>query len=316
MPTRRILLAAAIAGCALCPPRGDALDSHTRINRPAPAASAQFQGVEAIRAACPGIDRAVASLRVDRLLPADWQKKASSTACADLDVVAQRYAGRPSSTAPVATDLRALALALQQPPSSSGSMWKRINAWMRRRLAPAGWLLKWFHSLPDRDVGPSPRTVLLMSLSALLLLVVAALVLVGLRAAGLIGAARRRPSQLRRRFKRVRKAAGTARLGDDAEPMYAADRPVLALRMLMEALRCSRRIEGDGRLTCRELVVRALFDTAGQREGFAAVALLAERELYGPEGSSIDMPDELRLRVQALYGELLAAPRAARTALS
>lgn len=299
MPARRIVLAAVLAGCALCPPRGGA-------------ASAGIERVEAIRAACPAIDQAVASLDVGPLLPAGWRKKASPAACADLDVLVQRYAGRPSSAVPAASDLRTLALDLQKPQSSADSFWKRIEAWLGRRLAPAEGLLKWFRSLPDWNVGPSSRAALLVGTSALILLGVAAFIVFELRAAGLIGAGRRPSSGVRRRIARARKATGTAQRGGDVAPMHAPDRPVLALRMLMEALRRSRRIERDGGLTCRELVARALFDTVGQREGFATVALLAERELYGPDGSPIDMPDELRVSMQALYDQLLAAPVAAR----
>lgn len=313
MPARRIVLAAVLAGCALCPLRGDALDAHTPIAHPATTPSASVQGLEAVHAACPGMDQAVATLDVDRLLPPGWWKKAGPKRCADLDGLARRYAGRPSSAVPAASDLRTLALALRKPPSSSDSLWKRLTAWLHRRLAPMDGLLKWFRSLPGWNAGPGSRTAVLIGIAALLLLGVAALVFMGLEAAGLIGAARRTFSRRRDRSARMPKAA-MAQPGSDAEPMHAADRPVLALRMLMEALRRSRRIERDGGLTCREVVVRALFDTVGQREGFATIALLAERELYGPVGSSTDMPDELRLSAQALYDQLLAAPAAARSA--
>lgn len=316
MPARRIVLAAVLAGCALCPPQGDAFNAHAPITRRAASAGTGVPGFESIRAACPGIDPAVVARDFERLLPAGWQKKASPAACADLQALAQRYTGRPSSAMAAASDLRALALALQKPPSASDSLWKSITAWLRRRLAPAEWLLKWFRSLPGWTAGPSSRAALLVGMSALLLLGVAAFAFVGLRAAGLIGAARRPSSRVRRRFARVRKAARDGQRGGDVEPMPAPDRPVLALRMLMEALRRSRRLERDGGLTCRELIVRALFDTAGQREGFATIALLAERELYGPDGSHIEMPHELRVSVQALYRQLLAAPVAARSATS
>ena len=292
MPARRIVLAAVLAGCALCALRGDAHD--------------------ALQAACPGIDQAAAGLDIGALLPASWQKKASPASCADLDALVQRYAGRPSSAAPAVSDLRSLALALQKPQSSADSLWKRIYAWLRRRLAPAEGLLKWFRSLPGLNVGQSSRFALLLATSVLILLGVAAFIVYELRAAGLIGAGRRSSSRVRRRIARTRKAAGAARRERDPEPMHALDRPVLALRMLMDALRRSRRIERDGGLTCRELVARALFDTAGQREGFARVAVLAERELYGPDGSLVDMPDELRAGVQALYRQLLVVPEAPR----
>lgn len=294
MPVRRIVLAAVLGGCALCPLRGDALD--------------------ALRAACPGIDHAAARLDIGPLLPAGWQKKASPTSCADLDALVQRYAGRSSSAAPAVSDLRTLALALQKPQSSADPFWKRIFAWLRHRFAPVEGLLKWFRSLPGWNVGASSRFAVLLGTSVLILLGAAAFIVYELRAAGLIGAGRHPSSRVRRRIARTRKAAGAGQRERDPELTYALDRPVLALRMLMDALRRSRRIERDGGLTCRELVARALFDTAGQRDGFAQVALLAERELYGPDGSAVELPDELRVSAQALYGQLLAAPEAARPA--
>lgn len=297
MPGRRIVLAALLAGCALCPPPSDALD----------AASLLIAG-------CPGTNPAATGLDVEPLLPTGWRRKMSPSTCADLTVLALRYARRPSSAVPAASDLRTLALTLQTPPTPPHSFWKHIGTWLRRRLEPLDWLLKWLHSLPAWSVGPSSRTALLVAMSALLLLGVAAFGFVGLRAAGLIGALRRPSSRGHRRVAQARKAVGAGPLDRDAEAMQTPERPVLALRMLMNALRRSQRIERDGGLTCREVVARALFDTLGQREEFATVALLAERELYGPDGSPIQMPDELRASVQALYDQLLAAPVAAGSA--
>ncbi|HEV2268279.1 MAG TPA: hypothetical protein VGR92_02375 [Steroidobacteraceae bacterium] len=313
MLARRIVLAAVLAGCALCPPRGDAFGADTPvITRCATTASDGLRGREAVLAACSGID-------LDPLLPAGWRKKASPTALADLDLLARHYAGPPPSAVPAAGDLRALARALQSPssPSSTDSIWARVRVWLRRLLAPAKeLLLKWFRSLPGGTVGPASRSILLVGAGLLILLGVAAFIFVELRAAGLIGAQRRPSSRARRRIARARNASGREELGGDIDPVHTPDRPVLALRMLVAALRRSRRIERDGGMTCRELVTRALFDTAGQREGFATVALLAERELYGPDGSPIDMPKELRVSAQALYDQLLAAPAAARAAAS
>lgn len=80
--------------------------------------------------------------------------------------------------------------------------------------------------------------------------------------------------------------------------------------MLIEALRRSRRIERDGSLTCRQVLAQAVFDTQRQRDGFASIALLAERELFGPRDSAISVPDELRPTLQQLYTQLLTAPAA------
>lgn len=301
----------------LCPLRADALDAHTLLARCAATAGANLQGLAALRRACPGIDQAVTSLGVGGMLPPDWDKKASPAALADLDALAERYAGRPSSAMPAASDLRALALRLQQPhaPPSSPSLWDRLKAWLRRRLAPAAGLLKWLRSLPGWSAGPGAQGVLLVGAGVLILLAVAAFVISELRAAGLFGPGRRRRSDTRRRAARTRVVTVEAKVGGELDPAQALDHPASALRMLIEALRHSRRIERDGSLTCREVLARAAFDTQGQRDGFARIALLAEQELFGPRGSPSGVPDELRAALQALYRQLLAAS-AARSAAS
>ena len=250
------------------------------------------------------------------LLPPDWEQKASPTTLADLDALAERYAGRPPSSLPAASDLRAAALRLQQPEpaGSSASVWERFKGWLQRQLALAAQLLKWLFPKSSGTAGPSLQEVLLIAATVLLLLVIAAFVIAKLRAAGTPDAGRPKQSERRRRRAAVRRTTAAAGIGSVASSA-ALDRPVLALQMLIEALRRSRRIEKDGNLTCREVVTRAVFDTQGQREGFARIALLAERELYGPRGASIRLPDELRPALQALCAQLSAAP-ATRSAAS
>src|SRR6185437_12529494 len=154
MPGRRIVLAAALAGwmlgpllgSLLWPLRADALDAHIVVSRCAAAAGANLKGMAALRNTCPGIDQAVASLGIGSLLPADWGKKASAEKLGDLAALTRRYAGQPLSTLPAASDLRTIALRLQQPkgPLSSPSLWDHIKAWLRLRLAPLAGLLKWW----------------------------------------------------------------------------------------------------------------------------------------------------------------------------
>lgn len=309
MRGRRFVVAAVLAGSALCPLQAESLDPHALITRCVQTAGANVEGLTALRKSCPGIDRAVASLDVSPVLPARWADKASTFTLADLDALAGRYSGRPSSAQPAASALRAMAIRLQQSDSSptGPSLWSRIKAWLSRRLAPAAGLFKWLRSLPARSGGSTSQGVLLTLATVLLAAGVVALLLTWLRAAD------RGDTRRRRRGRNVRRAAlspglpadGTA--GDGIDPELAFERPASALRMLIEALRRSRRIERDGNLTCREVVARAAFDTPGQREGFAGIAVLAERELFGPRGS-LAVPHEQRAALQGLYNQLSAAP--------
>lgn len=321
MPGRRIVLAAALAGWmlgpALYPRRADALDGHILIFRCAAAAGANLQGMAALRKTCPGIDQAVASLGISSLLPAGWDKKASGEKLGDLAALTARYAGQPLSALPSASDLRTIALKLRQPqsPPSSPSLWDHFKAWLRLRLAPLAGLLKWWRALPGGTAGSGLQGLLLVTTGVLIFLGVAAIIVLELRAAGAWGRWRRSRSDSRRRSGRMRSIATDGAIGGDADLACALEQPASALRMLIEALRRSRRIERVGNLTCREVLDRAVFDTQAQREGFASIALLAERELFGPRGSPVRVPDELRPTLQALYTQLLAVP-AARPAAS
>ena len=285
MRIRGIVLAAALGSSMLCPLRAHALDARTLITRCTDVGGADLQGLAAIRKACPGIDAALA----------------------------ERYSGRPLSSLPAASELRAIAQRLQKPPPpASSSLWDRIRAWLRRRYTLPASLLKWLHSLPGWSAGPSTQGILLVGSGVLILLALAAFIIAELRAAGLLGRRWLKPARTGRRAAQPRIRVPAEEADDGVDPAHALDRPALALRVLIDALRRSRRIDRDGSLTCREVLVRAVFDTQGQREGFAKIALLAEQEVFGPRGSSIRVPDELRPALEALRTQLLAAP-AART---
>jgi hypothetical protein len=281
MHIRGIVLAAALGSSMLCPLRAHALDAHSLIVRCTDTAGPDLQGLAAIRKACPGIDA----------------------------TLAQRYSGHPLSVLAAASELRAVALRLQKPPPPvSSSLWDRISAWLRRRFALPASVLKWLRSLPGWSAGPSTQGILLVGTSVLILLGLAAFIISELRAAGLLGARRLKATRAKRRVAQPRIGTLEGGADEDADPAHSLDRPALALRILIEALRHSRRIERDGSLTCREVLAYALFDTQGQREGFARIALLAEQEVFGPRGSSIRVPDELRPALAALRTQLLAAP--------
>lgn len=315
MPVRGIALAAALAGSLLCPLKADALGAQALITHCATIDRAQPRGLAAIRKACPGIGQAVASLQLDDMLPEDWQKAASPAALAGLAALAKRYDGTPGSILPAASDLRAIALGLQQPRAArsvaaSHPVWDRIKAWLRRRLAPLAGVLRWLHSLPGWTGGGGGAGGILLAVASVLILIgVAAFVFRELRVAGLYGGWRRRLHR-RRRPARARLTGPEAEEPGDPDRAHAPDQPASALRMLLDALRRSQRIERDGNLTSREILAQAVFDTQGQREKFASIALLAERQLFGPSGASVQLPDELRSALGALYMQLSAAPAA------
>jgi hypothetical protein len=305
MRGRRIAWAAGLASAMLCPYRA-AADAQQPVHWLTVNVSAIPQGVDAVRKACPGIDPALLSPGTSRVLPAGWDKKTSVAACTDLGALLRRYARQPPSTLPTASDLRQIALRLEQPspPATASAFWNHVKAWLRRHSAPLRTLLKWFRLLPDGSAGPAFQTALLVGAGALILIAIAAVIFTELRAAGVLNPGRRR------RHTRTRVAVAHESADADVAAADQLDSPASALRMLIAALRRSRRIDHDGSLTCREVLARALFDTPGQRDEFAGIALLAERQLFGSRGLPMSVPQELRPALRTLYIQLSAAPAA------
>ncbi len=282
--------------------------------RPAPAALARvvhcashakstLVGLAALRAACPGIGKAIEGLGLTALLPLQWQKSITPGALAGLGALASRYGGRPLSAAPEPSALRAIARTLQ-PPLPPPGWWDRAEAWLLRRTGPIFHRLQqWLDSVARNPAHRALAYVLLYSLGGLLLLTLAVLGYIELRSAGFIGS--------KRRTVRPRPRAGAAALSIPTCPGGEPDwsrlraRPARLLGVLIEALTSTQRIERDRQLTLREICARARFDSPRQREDFDQVVRLAERELYGP-GAPAPVPEETLRAAKALRAELLA----------
>lgn len=263
-------------------------------------------GLEAVRTACPGIDQAIEKLGLSALLPAHWQATVTPRALADLAALAHRYSGPPPSAAPDASALRVIVQRLEPLPPPPG-WWDRVGSWLRSRTAPlVHRLRRWLGSLARTAAHKTLTYVLFDALGGLLLLSIAVFVLIELRAAGLIGPQRRRARADRR--------AGTARpavravLGSEPDWGRLREQPARLLRMLVQTLASTHRIERDRHLTCREITAQARFDSSRQREDFEQVARLAERALYGPD-TPAPVPEATLRAAQALRAELLGPAR-------
>ena len=92
-------------------------------------------------------------------------------------------------------------------------------------------------------------------------------------------------------------------------PDWAALRrqPSGLLRLLIDALMGARRLDRERDLTCRELIARARFDNDAQRRGFAQIALLAERERFGPCAAPT-VPESMLLDARTLHAQLGKPP--------
>lgn len=286
--------------------RAQPLTAQAVIARCVSQADAKLTGISALSKACPGVGAALDQLGLTAFLPPDWQKTLTASGLGDLGDLAQRYAGTTASGAPETATLRAIAAGLVPPPPPPN--WsQRIGAWIQRQAGP---LLdrarEWLRSLGPTAGRSALARTLLYGLLALLLVAVVVLLILELRGTGVFRRGRS-AARLPRQSASGARSPNTVE-AEWREPDWARLRgqPARLLRLLVDTLTRAHRLERDRHLTCRELETEARFDSEFEREGFARVALLAERELYGPPGATV--LSEVMLRdAQELHARLLAA---------
>jgi hypothetical protein len=302
----RVLLLVLLGLAAGTPLRADTPAARATIRDCAQRAAPDLVGMEDLGPACPKLAAAIEELGLSAHLPSDWKEDVAAGDLTDWGALVDRYdVSAPPVLLADSSRLQTIARALQAPPESL-SWWQRLKAWMSHWLEPEQ--RQW----PDWLRWPTrwrPGKPLLYSVIALVLIGAAALVVMELRAAGVVGANRRRRAPPGRA---VTGTSAHAARWSDAEPVdepFEGLRSERLLRVLVAALTRSHRLEHDRDLTCRELIAAARFDTAAQREVFASVALRAEQVLYGdPRRAPILSDQELGRSARGLYGELLAAP--------
>jgi hypothetical protein len=294
----------ALFGCG--PLRAAPPDAQAVISRCASQAGTEVTGISALGKACPGVQAALDQLGLTAFLPPSWPKTLTTHGLADLDALVQHYAQPPPSAAPRAATLRSIAARLTPPPLPP--TWpQRIRMWIRHW---AGSLLRpvvrWLRHLGPSHAHSGGAEAIFYGLIGLLLLAAAALLIVELRGAGLIG--RRRPAARPRPRSRGGASFAEPLETESGEPDWALlrEQPARVLRLLVDSLTRAHRLEGDHHLTCRELETQARFDTEIERGGFARVARLAERQIYGPPGAAA-LSEETLHDARMLHARLLAA---------
>lgn len=292
------LLALATAGRLGAEP----LTPRAVMTRCASQVDAKLTGISALSRSCPDVRDALDQLHVTGFLPSGWQKTLTASGLADVGELVRRYAGPPASEAPKTTGLRSIAAGLlPQPPPAT---WlQRITAWIRHSLQPLG---QWLRSLGAEFQHPRHPQAVFYGVAALLLLAVAALLAVELRGTGLIRPLRRAGLPPRRRPIAASSTESLDALSPEPDWARLREHPARLLRLLVATLTRAHRLERDRHLTCRELETEARFETELERAGFARVARLAERELYGPAGVIVLSEDVLR-DARTLHDRLLAA---------
>lgn len=296
------LLALSIAG----PLGAQPLTGRGVISHCAARADAKLTGISALEQACPGLRNAFDQTGLTAFLPLGWQRTLTGGGLADADALVHRYAGSPASNPPKTAALRSIAARLVVSPQHPPTWWGQIRAWIRHWTGP---LLPAIERWLPSSVSPAlrhPGQAIVYGIMVLLLAAVAAALVFELRGAGLIRPLRRTPRPSRRA-----RIAGSSTGNTEAqsrEPDWARlrEQPALLLRLLVDTLTRAHRLERDRHLTCRELATEARFDTEAERAGFARVAHLAERELYGPTGATVLSEEALR-DAKLLHTRLAAA---------
>jgi|SRR6185312_4959651 hypothetical protein len=251
--------------------------------------------------ACVGVGKALDQLGVTALLPSGSTKSLTADELSDLDALIRRYSGSPASEPPASSTLRFLAARLAPPPPPP-TWGDRIRGWIREWAAP---LRQWLRSAHPEAANSRGARAAFYALIALLFAAIAAALTLELRGTGL-------SRLLRRGTKLSRPTVGpssrdpTASATDEPDWTRLDEQPARVLRLLIDALTRSHRLERERHLTCRELEVEARLDTDIERDGFIGIARLAEREVYGPPGSTVIPQDTLR-NMGALRARLLAA---------
>lgn len=288
------LLAISIAG----PLSAQPLSAQGMISRCASQADTRLTGLSALRKVCPDLEPALGQLGLNALLPSGWRTTLTAGGLTDLGTLLQRYAGSPPSRPPRSAVLRSIATALV--PATPPPTWsEQVRAWIQHWIDV---LFQWLQSLHPSAAHPQLARAIIYCLVALLL---GAVLLLAFALGSLI---RQRHLSARPRGEPV--AADfmdpAAAQSDDSDWTRLRDQPTRILRLLVEALTRAHRLERDRHLTCRELEAQARLDTETEREGFARLARLAERELYGPPGSTV-LPEDILRDMRMLHARLLAA---------
>jgi hypothetical protein len=300
------LLLVTLGLAAGAPLKADSPAAHQVIRDCAQRAKPDLVGMDALRADCPTLATAIENLGLAAHLPQDWKKRVTADVLEDWSALADRYDGLAAPVAPPdSARLQTIARFLRPPPEPP-NWWERFKTWVGSWLDPERG--QW----PDWLRWPTqwrPGNALLYGLIGLVLIAAAVVIAMELRAAGVLGAGRRRRAPPKRSATATPTNSPHSQEPEEIDEPVEQLRPERLLRLLVAALTRAHRLERDRDLTCRELITAARFDTPAQREIFANVALLAEQMLYGDPRRGPTLNDQkIGQNARGLYGELLAAP--------
>jgi hypothetical protein len=268
-------------------------------------------GLENISPACPDLEKELTESGIANQLGENWQARLGWRGLKDLDWLTRRYQSQVPGVGPRRDSLSGIVKELRAD-SENHSWWQRVKEWLRQLLesrdfSSAGWLQRLLSGLAHM-----PKAVgWLLFYGGIAVILAMALVLVW-REVSIAMADTKRARPIRVHTEPMAASAASLSLSD-LDAVSLLDRPVLLLRLLVQALVASGRLTRERSLTCGELIHRADFDGANQQQRFARISLLAEQRRYAAAESlrGEKVSSEIESAVadgKQLYSQL-AAPR-------
>jgi len=260
--------------------------------------------MERVQKRCPELMAALKAAPWRDLLPHALGERREEISAASLaalsDLVRQASEREPLRSAPRRASLNPVLEELGAAGQQGTTRWERFKRWLKQKFEDrkeqdeAGWLEKWSRQFMTSEGVARAITYVGYALVVALVLFV---IWSELRAAGLLGGARRaaRRASPAAEWRRRLMLADVA-----AAPL--AERPGMMLRLLGEALTRAQRLPAADGLTAGAMARRARLDSETERDELARVATLAEQVRYAPS-----VPPDTRLEAAvASARELLA----------
>jgi hypothetical protein len=242
-------------------------------------------GLEDMERRCPELSAALTELGYTQTLGDAWAGKLTSAGLNTLADLAERYQADDRGSPPDARGVRAIVDGLARQRDQNVSWWDLFLQWLRALLGndpdhSLSWLDRWLEKLGSAG---GVMTYLMDGLFFCVLLVAVVFIVRELRATGVLS---------RRRSAAAPGLPGAAGCVEprgepqlDGAPLR--DQPALLLRLLVNCLSRTGRVQANRHLTHRELVARVALDEV-ERRRFAGVAGLAEALLYGRQVEPMD----------------------------
>jgi len=266
-------------------------------------------GLKHISPLCPDLERSIDDSGLTPQLGDQWQTRLSASGLKDLLPLMQRYDAPPPAHAPGVDSIGAIARSLRSTPVTH-SWWDRVKEWLRHLMQPrenSGPSLLW--QLLSRILSvPKWAQRLLLFGPLTMILVLASLIVwreIKIARAGV------RSTQRPERSGSGAVALDRSRQSgiEDLDAAQPWDKPALLLKLLVQKLISSGRLDAERSLTHSELTRRVTFDGVEQQQRFARIAALAEHRLYGPATGheAADSPEfeQTLIAGRQLYEQLL-----------